>query len=184
MVDPGWREAMCKEIAALEANNTWVMESLAPDKKALGCKWVYKIKYHADRSVERLKARLVILGNHQIGSIDYHETFASVAKMVSVRTFLAVVAAHNWELHQMDVHNAFLHDNLDEEVYMRLPPGYHVRRPGMVCRLKKSLYGLRPRCWFAKLAASLNSYGFTRTYSDYTLFVFRNGLNASFGLCG
>ncbi|GAA0169997.1 transmembrane signal receptor [Lithospermum erythrorhizon] len=94
--------------------------------------------------------------------------------MVSVRTFLTVVAAHNWELHQMEVYNAFLHG---EEVYIRLPPDYHVRRPGMVCRLKKSLYGLRqaPHCLFAKLAASLNSCGFTRVYSDYSHFVFRKG---------
>ncbi|GAA0168148.1 transmembrane signal receptor [Lithospermum erythrorhizon] len=93
--DPGWCEAMAKEIAALEANGTWVMATLPPNKKAFGYKWVYKIKYNAEGSVERLKARLVILGNHQMAGIDYHETFAPVAKMVSVRTFLVMVATRN-----------------------------------------------------------------------------------------
>ena len=99
MQDPGWREAMAKEIRALEDNDTWVLSALPPDKRVLGCKWVYKIKYHSDGSVERLKARLVILGNHQVAGLNYDETFAPIAKMVTVRVFLAVAAARNWELH-------------------------------------------------------------------------------------
>ncbi|CAH9066166.1 unnamed protein product [Cuscuta epithymum] len=154
MQDAGWRDAMAKEIRALEDNGTWTMTTLPPNKKALGCKWVYKTKYNSDGSIERLKARLVILGNHQVAGLDYHETFAPVAKMVTIQAFLAVAAIKQWELHQMDVHNAFLHGNLDEEVYMKLPPGFSGDTPGRVCRLHKSLYGLRqaPRCWFAKLA--------------------------------
>ena len=148
MTDAGWREAMQREIRALEDNHTWVMEPLPNGKKALGCKWVYKIKYHSDGNIERLKARVVIFGNHQVEGLDYNETFAPVAKMITVRAFFVVAAAKNWELHQMDVHNAFLHGDLDEEVFMKLPPGFSPAQPGMVCRLKKSLYGLRqaPRC--------------------------------------
>ncbi|CAH9142457.1 unnamed protein product [Cuscuta epithymum] len=177
MTDVGWRQAMQSEIQALENNHTWVMEPLPPGKKALGCKWVYKIKYHSDGTVERLKARLVVFGNHQQEGIDYTETFAPVAKMVTVRMFLAVAVAKNWELHQLDVHNAFLHGDLDEEVYMKPPPGFLSSRPGQVCRLKKSLYGLRqaPRCWFAKLTASLKQYGFRQSYSDYSLFTMHQG---------
>lgn len=177
MQDVGWREAMQKEIRALEDNETWVMEELPLGKKALGCKWVYKIKYHADGTVERYKARLIIFGNHQVEGIDYNETFAPIAKMVTVRAFLAVAAAKNWELHQMDVHNAFLHGDLDEQVYMKFSPGFNAGKPGLVCRLKKSLYGLKqaPRCWFAKLAASLKKYGFLQSYSDYSLFTLHQG---------
>jgi len=90
----------------------WVLEDLPPTKKALGCKWVYKIKYNSDGAVERYRACLVILGNHQIEGIDYTQTFARLAKMVTVRVFLAVVDARNWEVHQMDFYDAFLHVDL------------------------------------------------------------------------
>ena len=104
----------------------------------------------------------MILGNKQVEDIDYNKTFAPTTKMVTVRTFLAVAAAKGWELHQMDVHNAFLHGELDEEVYMQMPLGFVSPTPGKVRRLRKSLYGLRqaPRCWFAKLATTLISYEF------------------------
>lgn len=95
------------------------MEKLPERKKALGCKWVYI--YHSEGRVERLKARLVIFGNHQVEGIDYNETFAPIAKMATVRAFLVVAATKDWELHQMDVHNAFLHGDLAEEVYIRPP---------------------------------------------------------------
>ncbi|WKA05443.1 hypothetical protein VitviT2T_023411 [Vitis vinifera] len=74
----------------------------------------------------------------------------------------------------MDVHNVFLQGELDEKVYMHMPPGFTSPTPGKVCRLQKSLYGLRqaPRCWFAKLAAALTSYGFKQSYSDYSLFTY------------
>jgi len=175
--DSGWRAAMANEIRALEENETWVLQKLPPGKKALGSKWVYKIKYHSDGSIERLKARLVIFGHHQREGIDYDETFAPVAKMVTVRTFLAVAAIKKWEVHQMDVHNAFLHGDLVEEVYMKVPPGFTNTDPNLVCRLKKSLYGLKqaPRCWFAKLATALKRYGFVQSYSDYSLFTLHRG---------
>ncbi|XP_074301369.1 uncharacterized protein LOC141632753 [Silene latifolia] len=105
----GWRQAMETEMRALLDNKTWILEPLPPGKKALGSKWLYKIKYKSDSTIKRLKTRLVMFGNHQIEGVDYDETFAVVAKMTTVRTFLAVASAKNWYLHQMDVHNAFLH---------------------------------------------------------------------------
>ncbi|GJR90394.1 retrovirus-related pol polyprotein from transposon TNT 1-94 [Tanacetum coccineum] len=92
--------------------------------------------------------------------------------------FLAVAVIRNWELHQMDVHNAVLHGDLDEEVYMKPPLGFY-GSCGKVCRLKKSLYGLRqaPRDWFSKLTTALKTFRFTQSYANYSLFSFkRNGI--------
>lgn len=121
------------------------------------------MKLRSDGSLERYKARLVILGNRQEEGIDYKETFVPVVKMTTARIMLQVSATKNWELHQMDFHNAFLHGHLDEEVYMKLPPGFTSTAPGQVCRLKKSLYGLRqaPRCWFAKLSSALKEFDYS-----------------------
>ena len=104
----------------------------------------------------------MILNNHQFEGIDYTETFAPVAKIVIVITFLVFAAAQNWEVHRMDVHNAFLHGNLQEEVYMKLPPSFKVASLEKVCKLWKLLYGLKqaPHCWFAKLSAAQLRYGF------------------------
>ena len=97
--------------------------------------------------------------------------------MVTVRAFLAVAASSNWEVHQMDVHNTFLHGDLDENVYMKLRSSFSSNAPGKVYRLRKSLYSIRqaPRCWFAKLASLLQNYGFVHS-SNYSLFTFNKGL--------
>ena len=164
MKDKRWRDAVSFEITALEDSGTWTVEHLPPGKHAIGCKWVFKIKFNADGTIERFKARLVALGNKQVEGIDYFETFAPVVKMTTVRMFLKVACGRGWDLHQMDVHNAFLHGDLDEEVFMKLPPGFRATEEGMVCRLHKSLYGLKqsPRCWFSKFAKALFDYGFVQ----------------------
>ncbi|XP_061360545.1 uncharacterized mitochondrial protein AtMg00820-like [Gastrolobium bilobum] len=95
MRDSRWVEAMRAEITALEDNHTWCLTDLPPGKRALPSKWVFKIKYRSDGTVERYKERLVIAGNYQIAGEDYSETYAPVAKMMSVRTLLAVAAARN-----------------------------------------------------------------------------------------
>lgn len=170
--DPRWIDAMAKELASLEANNTWEVVEL-PQEKTVGCKWVYRVKYNSDDTVERFKARLVAKGYTQTEGIDYSEIFAPVAKMVTVRAILAIAAVKGWEVHQLDVNNAFLHGDLDEEVYMVLPPGYQPSTvSSVVCKLTKSLYGLKQasRQWFAKLTEALLHLGFVQSHSDYTLF--------------
>jgi hypothetical protein len=169
---PHWREAMNAEISALQQNNTWFLTSLPPGKRAIGCKWVYKVKLKADGSVERYKARLVAKGYTQSEGLDYHETFSPVAKLTIFRCLLALAAAKNWTLHQLNVNNAFLHGELDEEVYMTPPPGFTAKGESQLCKLVKSLYGLKQasRQWFSKFSTTLLNHGFTQSKADYSLF--------------
>lgn len=177
MRDPRWNNTVIVEADALDVNHTWDFVDLPPGKVAIGCKWVFRIKYRADGTIERFKARLVILVNRQQEGVDYKETFVPVVRMTTVRILLEISAAKGWKLFQMDVHNAFLHGDLDDEVYMKLPPGFTASSPNKVCKLRKSLYGLRqaPHCWFTKLSAALKDFGFQQNYSVYSLFTLKKG---------
>jgi len=115
--DQRWVETMKQEIEALKSNGTWKVMSLPPGKRAIGCKWVFKIKYKANREVDRFKARLVAKGYSQTGEIDYQETFSSVVKMVTVRSIIAIVAAENWKIFQMNVFNtSSLRGNIEDSI--------------------------------------------------------------------
>ncbi|KAD4888928.1 hypothetical protein E3N88_21001 [Mikania micrantha] len=170
-----WVDAMNREIKALEENGTWTLEELPKDKKAIDSKWVYKIKYKPNGEIERYKARLVAKGYTQMEGIDFHETFAPVAKLVTVRTLLALATKNDWLIHQLDVNNAFLHGDLDEEVYMKLPQGFTSKQGNKVCRLRKSLYGLKQasRNWYHKFTKALLSLGYVQSKADHSLFLFR-----------
>ncbi|CAA7021399.1 unnamed protein product [Microthlaspi erraticum] len=173
-----WLEAMNEELIALEKSGTWEICSLPDDKHAIGCRWVYKTKLNADGSLERYKARLVAKGYTQREGVYFVDTFSPVATMTTVKTLLVVAAAKRWSLTQLDISNAFLNGDLDEEIYMTLPPGYTCKNgeslpPNAVCRLKKSLYGLKQasRQWFIKFSFVLLGLGFKKSHADHTLFV-------------
>ncbi|RVW75547.1 Retrovirus-related Pol polyprotein from transposon RE1 [Vitis vinifera] len=121
---PGWKNAMLEEICALEDNHTWNLVDLPQGKKVVGCKWVFAVKVHPDDSVARLKARLVARGYAQTYGVDYSDTFSPVAKLNSVRLFISIAASQQWMIHQLDIKNAFLHGDLEEEVYLEQPPGF------------------------------------------------------------
>ncbi|KAL0462985.1 UNVERIFIED_CONTAM: Retrovirus-related Pol polyprotein from transposon RE1 [Sesamum latifolium] len=160
--DKNWVDAMNQELQALEKNETWSLTSLPPGKRPIGSRWVFKLKLNPDGSIQRYKARLVAKGYNQIEGVDYYDSFSPVAKSVTVRIFLALVATKSWPLLQLDVNNAFLHGKLDEEVYMDLPKGFTGAQPGQVCKLRKSLYGLKQtsRQWNLELTNKLLEFGF------------------------
>lgn len=106
---------------------------MPPKKKALVTKWVYTVTFKSDKSIEYYKARLIVLGNHQIEGENFEETFSPVVKMDTIRLFLGVAAKRGWFVHQMDVHNAFLNDDLKEEVYIKLSQGFHSNDNTKVC---------------------------------------------------
>ncbi|KAL6316992.1 hypothetical protein AAG906_026686 [Vitis piasezkii] len=141
---PKWKAAVDEEVRALEKNGTWEITDLPRGKKPVGCKWIFTVKYKADGNVDRYKARLVAKGFTQSYGIDYQETFAPVAKLNTVRVLLSLAANLDWSLHQLDVKNAFLNGDLEEEVYMDIPAGLETTSNfNKVCRLRKSLYGLK-----------------------------------------
>lgn len=154
MASVQWKGAVNEELYAMELNNTWIIVSLPPVHNVIGCKWVFTIKFNADGTVERYKEQLVAKGYTQQEGVDYNETFSIVIKLMSVKLLLSLAAIKGWKLTQMDISNAFLHSELDEEIYMSLAHGYTtspgvILPPNPVCRLNKSLYGLKQasRTW-------------------------------------
>nr|GEX90186.1 putative reverse transcriptase, RNA-dependent DNA polymerase [Tanacetum cinerariifolium] len=153
-----WKNDMDVEIDALMRNKTWEKCVLPHGKKPVGCRWIFTVKYKPDGAIDRYKARLVAKGYTQTYGIDYSETFSPVAKIDTIRVLFSIASNQGWPLHQFDVKNAFLYGDLKDEVYMEAPLGFsHSFRTGEVCRLKRSLYGLKqsPRAWFGRFTLAM-----------------------------
>ncbi|RVX19140.1 Retrovirus-related Pol polyprotein from transposon RE1 [Vitis vinifera] len=175
LADPRCKATMNEEMKSLQKNETWELVECPPGKKPVGCHWIYTMKYKAYGSIERFKARLVAKGYTQTYEIDYTETFAPVAKINTIRVLLSLAANLDWPLQQFDEKNVFLLGELSEEVYMDLPPGCMVseKQCQKVCKLKKSLYGLKQslRAWFGRFTKSMRAFGYRQSNSDHTLFL-------------
>ena len=171
LANPRWKAAM----KSLQKNETWELVECPPGKKPVGSRWIYTVKYKVDGSIERFKVRLVAKGYTQIYGIDYTKTFAPMTKINTVRVLLSLAANLDWPLQQFDVKNAFLHGKLFEEVHMNLPLGCMVseKQCQKVCKLKKSLYGLKQslRAWFGRFTKSMRAFGYRQSNSDHTLFL-------------
>ncbi|GKB25008.1 ribonuclease H-like domain, reverse transcriptase, RNA-dependent DNA polymerase, partial [Tanacetum coccineum] len=171
--DQKWIEAMKDELDSINRNNTWKLTSLPPGHKAIGLKWVFKTKRDADGKIIKHKARLVAKGYIQEHGIDFEEVFAPVARMETIRLLLAIAANNKWQVHHLDVKSAFLHGDLQEEVYVTQPEGFIKRNDnGKVYRLIKALYGLRqaPRAWNIKLDNTLKSLDFKKCALEQAIY--------------
>ena len=186
-----WTAACNCEFESMLYNKVFVWAELPPDQIALPSKWIFVIKRRLDGTVEKYKARIVAGGHRQREGIDFQETYAPVAKFVSLRILLTMAALDDLEGEQCDIVTAFLYGDLDEVVYMRSPPGVCPKpgdqymdalgqlqlisdsSPPLYWHLKKSLYGLRqsPRCFYKKLDGILGTHGYRRIASDYGVWI-------------
>jgi hypothetical protein len=160
------------EYNALMKNNTWKLVERPENRQIVSSKWVAKHKRDQFGTITRLKGRVVARGFSQIPGVDYNETYAPVAKLASLRILLAIAAAYDLDIDQMDVVTAFLANLLDEEIYMEQPEGF-TDGTDKVCKLGRSIYGLKQsaRLWNKRLDARLKEIGFDQTHSDHCVYI-------------
>ena len=136
-----WKLAMQEKYDSLMANGTWKLTPLPKNHQSVGCKWVFRIKRDASRNVVRYKARLVAKGYSQVAGVDFIETFAPMARFSTIWCILALGVVMDLEMHQMDMKTVFLNGDVEEDIYMDQPQGFV--QGNMICKLKKSFYGLK-----------------------------------------
>jgi hypothetical protein len=170
--DPRFHEAKLEELESMRKHEVWDLVTLPPGRKAISARWVCTLKEKPDGTT-REKARLVVRGFTQVEGVDYTEIFAPVVKMESLRLVLSLATLYDLELAQADVKTAFLYGKLDEEVYMKQPPGYEHEDRSLVCKLKKSLYGLHqsPRNFYRHIRGLLANIGLHALKTDESIFV-------------
>ncbi|GJT04250.1 putative ribonuclease H-like domain-containing protein [Tanacetum coccineum] len=172
--DESWVDAMQEELLQFKIQKVWILVDLPYEKKVIGTKWVYRNKKDERGVVVRHKARLVAYGHRQEEGIDYDEVFAPVARIESIRIFLAFASYMGFIVYQVDVKSAFLYGKIDEEVYVSQPPGFiDPKCPKKVYKVVKALYDLHqaPRAWYDTLSTFLLKSGYRRGTIDKTLFI-------------
>lgn len=139
-----WKEATDKEIFAHRKNNTWTLVPLPPGHECIPSGWNFKIKTDKNGQSKRRKARFFSQGYKQVKGIDYQESFAPIVRYDSLPVVVVIAASKDLEFFQLDVKTAFLHSEIDEEIYTSQPEGYiAIKHEYNVCRLNKSLYGIK-----------------------------------------
>jgi hypothetical protein len=172
-----WEQAMQKELQNFAENNVFSVEELPVGVRPVTARWVFSLKVGPDGAVERFKARLVARGFSQSKGVDYAETFAPTCTHTSVRTTLAVAAAKDWRVDQLDVTAAYLQGELHDVVYMRPPEGCEGVPAGMAWRLHKAVYGLKQgaRAWHDTLSEALAQHGVRAVEADPSVYVLHQG---------
>ena len=180
---PRWEIAINAELKSLEDTRTWDVVECPNSVNVVGNKWVFKIKRNAAGEIEKYKARLVAKGYSQVQGVDYDDTYAPVARLLSLRTILAIAARNDWDIEVFDFHSAFLNGKLSEgeDIYMQLPEGYATSgkytRP--VAKLNVALYGSKQGAlrWYQELSKSFGELRLTRAHADWGVFYGQIGHN-------
>nr|GFB47403.1 retrotransposon protein, putative, Ty1-copia subclass [Tanacetum cinerariifolium] len=173
-----WLGAMNVEMQSMKNNDVWVLVELLPNARTVGSKWLFKKKTDMDGAVYIFKARLVAKGFTQPYRVDYEETFSSVADIRAIRILIAIVAYYDYEIWQMDVKTAFLNGHLFEEVYIEQPEGFvNPKYPNNVCKLKRSIYGLKQasRQWNKRFDDENKKFGFTQNPNEPCVYIKASG---------
>ena len=169
-----WQESMREEMDLMSRNSVWKLVEPNANIKPIGCKWVFKTKRDSNGNIERYKSRLVAKGFTQVEEVDYTDTFSPMLSKDLLRIVLSLVVHYDLELHQMDVKTAFLNGELQEDIYMHQPLGFiEEGKEGMVCKLEKSIYGLKQasRHWFLKFDEKVTSFGFIENKVDDCIYI-------------
>ncbi|MBW0534724.1 hypothetical protein O181_074439 [Austropuccinia psidii MF-1] len=172
-----WEVAMREELNSLEEMRVWQEVSPHGIKNVLGSRWVYALKTNEAGDIVRFKARAVVQGHRQIKGISFEETFAPTPTFQSLRGLIAIASAYRWQVATFDVKTAYLNSHLEEEVYIRPPPGKVMNVPGNILRLKRAVYGLKQaaRCWWMHIAGILRGIGFTPNEGDQSTYSYSCG---------
>ncbi|RXW15700.1 hypothetical protein EST38_g10156 [Candolleomyces aberdarensis] len=177
-----WLKAILEELGNLEKMGTWDLEDLPPGREAVGCKWVFTKKRDEKGNIIHYKARLVAQGFSQKPGMDFDldGTYAPVMRLEMLRACLALSAIKKLITFQLDVVGAYLNGRLDEEIYMKQPPGFD-DKSGQVCRLHRLLYGLKQagNVWNKEFNATMKEIGFSQLKSDYCCYIRRDSSNSS-----
>lgn len=165
-----WQQAIDAELKALSDNETWDIVDEPNDCDVIDSKWVFKIKRDNTGKISLFKCRLVAKGFQQKG-LMFEDIYSPVAKLNTLRTLLAISVNFDWVVHQTDVCSAFLHGEIKENVFMYLPENCNLPK-GKVCKLKKSIYGLKraPKYWYEKFHDFMSSQNFVRSENDHCLY--------------
>ncbi|GJT43758.1 retrotransposon protein, putative, ty1-copia subclass [Tanacetum coccineum] len=173
-----WLDAINVEMQSMKDNDVWVLLELPSNARTVGSKWLFKKKTDMDGAVYIFKARLVAKGFTQTYGVDYEETFSPVADIRSIRILIAIAAYYDYEIWQMDVKTAFLNVHLSEEVYMEQPEGFvNPKYPNHVCKLKRSIYGLKQasRQWNKRFDNEIKKFGFTQNPDETCVYLKASG---------
>jgi hypothetical protein len=186
MMSPGfgkWLEAIKSELGSMSENQVWTLVDPPSDRKAVECKWILKKKTDTDGNVTVYKARLNAKGFWQVQGVDYDRTFSLVAMFKSIQILLEIATFHDYEIWQMDVNNAFLNGNIDEELYMMQPKDFVDHKDAdKVCKLQRSIYGLKQtsRSWNLRFDQVIKSFGFVPNCYEACIYKKVSGSSVTF----